>query len=67
MSCCHSKELDEYETSELEAELERRQQCAAEGRCVYCGKFGNQTSCRMHRLHADARRDFKALKAKAKA
>lgn len=45
------KSLDEYESWELVAELERRQILAEQGRCDYCGRDKTSNPCRFSCRH----------------
>lgn len=50
----YPKDLDEYTTDELRAELSRRANVLAEGNCDYCGRAGDSSPCRFPERHQQA-------------
>lgn len=42
-----SLSLDEYKTSHLEAEIQRREACWTLGNCYYCGRSLETHHCRL--------------------
>lgn len=48
----YAKDLDEYDTQELEAELKRRAKLTKKGRCTYCKKSVDAPACRFPERHS---------------